>query len=231
MHDQISAGVNPMMSGIPNWTAFDIGGFAVEQRYSSQDPAHVAEWREMNTRWFQFRRLRTDLPLHGEFPPREIWNIAPPGTEVYNTLVYYDRLRYRLMPYIYTIAADTYHRDSTMMRGLVMDFPNDVNVRDIDDQYMFGPSFLVNPVTEFRRAAAASICRPARAGTISIRAKRMTAANALMRRRRSIACRSSCGQDRSCRRGQRCNTPGKISAGRSRVHLHRRQWLVRHLRR
>jgi alpha-D-xyloside xylohydrolase len=64
-------------------------------------------------------------------------------------LVFYDKLRYRLMPYIYTVAAQTYHNDYTIMRGLVMDFPGDNTVRNIGDQYMFGPSILVSPVYEY----------------------------------------------------------------------------------
>ena len=70
---------------------------------------------------------------------------------MYRSMEYYDRLRYRLMPYIYTLAADTWHRDGTIMRGLVMDFPADRRAWNIDDQYMFGPAFLVAPVTEFKR--------------------------------------------------------------------------------
>jgi alpha-D-xyloside xylohydrolase len=146
---QISAGVGMSMSGMPNWT-FDIGGFALEQRFSSRDPAHVPEWRELYLRWFQFGAFAPIFRSHGEFPYREIYNVSPPGTEVYDSLVYYDRLRYRLMPYIYSVAADTYHRDGTMMRGLVMDFPDDPNVRNRGEEYMFGPAFLVAPVHEFR---------------------------------------------------------------------------------
>ena len=66
-----------------------------------------------------------------------------------NNLVFHDKLRYRLMPYIYTVAARTYHNDYTIMRGLFMDFPADMKVRDIADQYMFGPAFLVSPVYEY----------------------------------------------------------------------------------
>jgi alpha-D-xyloside xylohydrolase len=146
---QIAAGVNFSMSGIPNWT-FDIGGFALEQRYSSQDPADVDEWREFYTRWFEFGAFVPIFRAHGEFPYREIYNIAPNGSEVQNTLIAYDKLRYRLLPYIYTVAADTYQRDGTIMRGLVMDFPDDANVRRVNDQYLFGPAFLVNPVSEYR---------------------------------------------------------------------------------
>ncbi|HEU4485147.1 MAG TPA: TIM-barrel domain-containing protein [Povalibacter sp.] len=150
LHNQVAAGTGISMSGMPNWT-FDIGGFALEERYSKPKPAakDLAEWRELNLRWFQFGAFVPLFRSHGEFPLREIWNISPPGTEVYNSLVAYDKLRYRLQPYIYTLAGDTYHRDGTIMRGLVMDFPNDLKVRNIDDQYMFGPAFLVNPVWQY----------------------------------------------------------------------------------
>lgn len=147
--DQISAGVNLSMSGIPNWTT-DIGGFSVESRYTRKDPAHWAEWQELNLRWFQFGAFSPLFRSHGEFPFREIYNLADEGTEVYQSLAWYDELRYRLMPYIYTLAADTYHRDGSLMRGLVMDFPDDLKVRNIDDQYLFGREFLVAPVTSFK---------------------------------------------------------------------------------
>ncbi|HEU0100365.1 MAG TPA: TIM-barrel domain-containing protein [Allosphingosinicella sp.] len=149
LRDQISAGINFSMSGIPNWT-HDIGGFAVEDRYAKQDPAHVAEWRELNLRWFQFGAFSPLFRSHGEFPRREIYELAPAGSPTYRSMGYYDRLRYRLLPYIYTLAADTWLRDGTIMRGLVMDFPADPAVRRLDDQYMFGPAFLVAPVTAFK---------------------------------------------------------------------------------
>jgi alpha-D-xyloside xylohydrolase len=149
LREQISAGVNISMSGIPNWT-FDIGGFSVEDRYQKPDAAALDEWRELNLRWFQFGAFAPIFRSHGEAPLREIYNLAPEGSEVYDSLVWYDRLRYRLMPYVYTLAADTFHRDGTMMRGLVMDFPADLKVREIADQYLFGPSFLVAPVSAWR---------------------------------------------------------------------------------
>lgn len=149
MRDQISAGVNLSMSGLPNWT-FDIGGFAVEKRYENQDPAHLPEWRELNTRWYQFGAFVPLFRSHGQFPYREIWNIAPEGTPYYASMAYYNRLRYTLLPYVYTLAGDTYHHDGSMMRSLAMDFPGDAKVRDINDQYLFGPAFLVAPVTAFK---------------------------------------------------------------------------------
>ncbi len=152
LHDQISAGVNFSLAGIPNWTT-DIGGFALEPRYEKPDAADLAEWRELNLRWFQFGAFTPLFRSHGQFPYREIYNLAAPGTSVYEALAYYDRLRYRLMPYIYTLAGDTWWKDGTIMRGLVMDFPGDPKVRDIDDEYLFGPAFLVAPVTAYRATA------------------------------------------------------------------------------
>ncbi len=161
-HDQISAGVNFSLSGMPNWS-FDIGGFSLEKRFEQPNEADLAEWRELNLRWFQFGAFAPVFRSHGEFPFREVWNIAPPGHPVYDSLVAYNRLRYRLMPYIYTLAADTWHRDGTIMRGLVMDFPHDPRVRNIKTQYMFGPAFLVSPVVEYR-ARSRKVYLPAGAG-------------------------------------------------------------------
>jgi alpha-D-xyloside xylohydrolase len=149
LRDQVSAGVNLSMSGIPNWTT-DIGGFALEDRYTRQDPAHVEEWRELNLRWFEFGAFSPLFRSHGESPKREIFEIAKDDPAMYDAMVGYDRLRYALLPYIYTIAADTWHRDGTMMRGLAMDFPADRKAWGVDDEYMFGPAFLVAPVTEFK---------------------------------------------------------------------------------
>jgi alpha-D-xyloside xylohydrolase len=149
LRDQISAGVNISLSGVPNWT-HDIGGFAVEDRYTNEDPAHLEEWRELYLRWFQFGAFTPLFRSHGEFPYREMWETGPEGSASYQSQVFYDRLRYRLMPYIYTLAADTWQRSGTIMRGLVMDFADDRQVWDTDDQYMFGPALLVAPVTEFK---------------------------------------------------------------------------------
>ncbi|QNQ07614.1 TIM-barrel domain-containing protein [Sphingomonas alpina] len=148
---QISAGVNASMSGIPNWT-HDIGGFALEDRYSTKVPtaANLDEWRELNLRWFQFGAFSPLFRSHGEFPYREIYEISPEGSPMRASMVWYDMLRYRLMPYIYTLGADTYVKDGSIMRGLAMDFPADVKARRIDDQYLFGDAFLVAPVTDYK---------------------------------------------------------------------------------
>jgi alpha-D-xyloside xylohydrolase len=148
-HEQISAGINASLSGLPNWS-HDIGGYTMEQRFLKPTAADLAEWRELNTRWFQFGAFSPIFRSHGENIKREIFEMSPTGSPTYNSMVWYDRLRYRLMPYIYTNGADTYFKDGTVMRGLVMDFPADSKVRDIDDEYMFGPAFLVAPVTDYK---------------------------------------------------------------------------------
>ena len=157
--DQIAAGVNASLSGIPNWT-FDIGGFSVEDRYSKQDPAALDEWRELNLRWFQFGALAPIFRSHGEFPHREIYELAPEGSTVRDALIWYDRLRYRLMPYLYSLGAATWFDDGSIMRGLVMDFPADRTARGVNDQYLLGRSLLVAPVTAFQ-ARSRSVYLPA----------------------------------------------------------------------
>lgn len=162
MKAQIPCGINFSMSGIPYWT-MDIGGFSVETRFSKPDSRDMDEWREMMTRWFQFGAFCPIFRSHGEFPYREIYNIAPESHDAYKTMVAYNKLRYRLMPYIYSLAGMTWLNDYTIMRGLAMDFPSDTNVFDIADQYMFGPSILVNPVCEYK-ARTRNVYLPAGSG-------------------------------------------------------------------
>ncbi|MBW7891555.1 MAG: DUF5110 domain-containing protein [Chitinophagaceae bacterium] len=148
---QIPAGINFSMSGLPYWTT-DIGGFFVEDKYDKPDPRGEAleEWRELNTRWYQFGAFCPIFRSHGQYPYRELFNIAPETHPAYQSMLYYNRLRYQLLPYIYSLAGSVYHHDYTMMRGLIMDFPEDQEVRPIKDQYMFGPSLLINPVYQFK---------------------------------------------------------------------------------
>jgi alpha-D-xyloside xylohydrolase len=147
---QISAGLNFCLSGIPYWTT-DIGGFGVEPRFERNvQPDDLEEWRELNTRWFQYGAFCPLFRVHGQFPYREMFNIAPDDQPAYQTMLAYDQLRYRLMPYIYSLAGQVTHDGYTLMRGLVMDFGKDSHVLNIDDQFMFGPSLLINPVTEYK---------------------------------------------------------------------------------
>jgi alpha-D-xyloside xylohydrolase len=145
---QISGGANFCLAGIPYWT-MDIGGFAPEQRYEHPTPADLEEWRELNTRWYQFGSFCPLFRVHGEFPYREMFNIAPASHPAYQAMLKYDKLRYRLMPYIYSLAGIVTQDDYTIMRALVMDFGKDPKTLNINDQYMFGPALLVNPVTEY----------------------------------------------------------------------------------
>lgn len=145
--DQISAGINFSMSGLPYWT-MDAGGFLVEKRFHQPNPSDLEEWREMNARWFQYGAFLPMFRAHGQFPFREPFNIAPEGHPAYNSMLYSIKLRYRMLPYNYSIAGLTYLENYTMIRGLAMDFASDKKVLDINDQYMFGPSLLINPVTE-----------------------------------------------------------------------------------
>jgi len=138
------------MSGLPYWT-MDIGGFAVENRYSTAKGEVLNEWKELMTRWYQFGAFCPLFRSHGQYPYREIFNTAQPGDTAYESILFYDKLRYRLLPYIYSTAAKTYFDDYTIMRGLIMDFPNDKNVSGINDEYLFGPSFLISPVYNYHQ--------------------------------------------------------------------------------
>ena len=158
MRAQMTAGLNYSLSGLPFW-GMDIGGFCVENRYvkaqrlydkSGEENDDLREWRELQTRWLQFGAFVPLFRTHGQWPLREPWNIAPDDHPAYRSFVFYDRLRYRLMPYLYSMAGWTHLRHYTMMRALAMDFPNDRQVLDLKDQWMFGPSLMVCPVGEYK---------------------------------------------------------------------------------
>jgi alpha-D-xyloside xylohydrolase len=164
MKSQIPAGLNYALSGIPYWT-FDIGGFCVEGRYTraKEGSEDLEEWRELNTRWYQFGSFCPLFRSHGQYPYREVFNISPESHPAYKSMVYYDKLRYRLMPYTYSLAGLTYFNDFTIMRAMVMDFGSDINVESIGDQYMFGPSLLVAPVYRYK-ARTREVYLPASCG-------------------------------------------------------------------
>jgi alpha-D-xyloside xylohydrolase len=164
MRKQIPAGLSFSLSGIPYWT-MDTGGFAVPARFSSKNPTpdDVDEWREQNTRWFQFGTFVPLLRSHGEFPYREMWYFGGESHPAYQTMLKFDRLRYRLLPYIYSLAGSVTQEGSSIMRGLVMDFRTDARAREIGDQYMFGPALLVNPVTTYK-ARSRTVYLPRAAG-------------------------------------------------------------------
>ncbi|HEX7770755.1 MAG TPA: TIM-barrel domain-containing protein, partial [Dokdonella sp.] len=150
LRKQITAGLNFSIAGDPYWTN-DTGGYTMDRRFAqAKDGPALDEWRELNARWFQFSTFSPILRVHGTDRPREMWNLGDETTPVYQAELAFDRLRYALLPYIYTIAGMTSHDGYTMMRPLVMDFPTDAHARAITDQYMFGPAFLVSPVTTYQ---------------------------------------------------------------------------------
>jgi alpha-D-xyloside xylohydrolase len=158
MRAQMTAGLNYSMSGIPFW-GMDQGGFCVENRYvaaqqlydrSGIENEDLKEWRELQCRWNQFGAFIPLFRSHGQWPLREIWNIAPDKHPAYQSFVYYDRLRYRLMPYLYSMAGWAHFKDYTLMRALVMDFNGDKEVENIGNQWMFGPALMACPVGYYK---------------------------------------------------------------------------------
>ncbi|MDJ1433673.1 glycoside hydrolase family 31 protein [Halostagnicola sp. A-GB9-2] len=152
---QIADGLQFTVTGNPKWT-LDIGGFFVrdgtdEEFYANGDfdaGYEDAGYRELYTRWFQFGAFLPLFRSHGTDTPREMWRFGEPGERIYDTLVTFDELRYRLLPYIYSLAGWETLENYTMFRHLAFEFREDEAVHDITDQFMFGPSLLVCPVTE-----------------------------------------------------------------------------------
>ena len=141
---QVAAGINFGLSGLPYWTT-DIGGFfAGEYAKGGEDPAY----QELFTRWFQWGAFCPIFRVHGADVPREMWRFGEPGTWAYDTQLRFDRLRYRLLPYIYSLAGQVTREGGTILRGLPFDFREDPRARDVADQHMFGPAFLVSPVLQ-----------------------------------------------------------------------------------
>ena len=135
---QISAGLNYSISGMPYWTT-DIGGFI------SGGDLNDPKFRELFVRWFQFGSFSPIFRVHGTRNPseNELWSYGPEAGKI---LVDYDTLRYRLMPYIYSEAWRVTNERYTLMRPLVMDWRTDVRAQNTGDEFLFGPSILVNPV-------------------------------------------------------------------------------------
>ncbi len=164
---QITECLNMATSGYPFWT-LDIGGFfTVGEKWQNRgcgcntDPTPKWFWKgkydegvhdlgycELYTRWLEMGCFLPMFRSHGTDTPREIWNFGEPGTPFYDAIARFIRLRYQLMPYIYSLAAAVHFQDYTMTRSLLFDFPEDKTARDLDSEFMFGPSLLVCPVTE-----------------------------------------------------------------------------------
>jgi alpha-D-xyloside xylohydrolase len=136
---QIPAGLNFSMSGLPYWTT-DVGGFFRPDDQYTSDAYH-----ELLIRWFEYGTFCPLFRIHGYKSETEMWKF---GLQVEQVLHEYDNLRYRLMPYIYSVAWNVTSQGGTMMRALPLEYPKDEKVRKIGDQFLFGPSLLINPVTE-----------------------------------------------------------------------------------
>jgi alpha-D-xyloside xylohydrolase len=144
LKNQVPQAINTCSSGIPYWTS-DIGGYI-----SRTSPGGVPDWstpamRELFIRWFQFGTFCPIMRIHGK-GERALFS-SNWDAQTKKVLLKYDNLRYRLLPYIYSLSAKVTMDNYTMMRSLAFDFRNDAHVYSIPDQYMFGPAFMVNPVT------------------------------------------------------------------------------------
>jgi len=137
---QIAAGLNYSVTGLPYWTT-DTGGFFRPGSGQYTDSAY----RERFLRWLQFSTFSPLMRVHGYQTTTEPWHY---GSEVEAEARHYLEMRYRLLPYIYSEAAEITFHGSTLMRPLVMDFPGDERALAQKSEYMFGPSFLVSPVLE-----------------------------------------------------------------------------------
>lgn len=167
LKSQITEGIKFCMSGAPYWT-LDIGGFFTvrdqyENRGCNQAGLSTQLWfwdgdynggvndlgyRELYVRWLQYAVFLPVFRAHGTDTPREPWHFGKPGEVFFDTILAFIRLRYRLLPYIYSSAASVSFHHDTMMRSLMFDFAHDKRAAEISNSYMFGRSLLVCPVTE-----------------------------------------------------------------------------------
>ena len=167
MRRQIAEGLNMAMSGYPYWT-LDIGGFfTVGKKWQNRgcscntDPTGRWFWKgrydegvhdkgfcELYTRWIQMGCFLPMFRSHGTDTPREIWNFGSNGTMFSDAIEKYIKLRYRLIPYIYSLAGDVVLRNGTIMRSLLFDFSDDKRAAGMATQFMFGRSLLVCPVLQ-----------------------------------------------------------------------------------
>ncbi len=163
---EIAKGINLCMCGVPFWTidigAFFVGGTACWRKWCGDNEAKPVwfwngdydagvespAYRELYTRWLQFGAFLPLFRSHGTDTPREIWHFGKPGDLFYDAIEKYIKLRYTLMPYIYSMAMRVALENYTMMRGLLFDFGHDNTAVGVDDEFMFGESLLICPVTQ-----------------------------------------------------------------------------------
>jgi alpha-D-xyloside xylohydrolase len=159
---QVPTGINFVASGMPYWST-DIGGWQylpaihkperpvlVDPSDARAEVGHYDDYPELYVRWFEYGAFQPNFRAHGSRPENEVWSY---GKQAEPILEKYLRLRYQLMPYLYSLGHATHETGAPFMRGLFMDFGNDPNVANIGDEYMFGPALLVAPVTEQGRTS------------------------------------------------------------------------------
>ena len=145
LKNQISGGLNFSLCGIPYWNT-DIGGFFVRDNFKGG--LKNKAYHELYVRWMQFAVFTTLMRSHGTSIPREIYQFGEKGESSYDVQEKYIKLRYKLLPYLYSTAWDVTSNSGSFMRALFMDFNEDPEVRNINNRYMFGNAFLVAPITE-----------------------------------------------------------------------------------
>jgi alpha-D-xyloside xylohydrolase len=135
---QVPAGLNFSMSGLPYWTTDGGGFFRPEDQYTNE------AYHELLIRWFQYAAFCPIFRVHGWTSNAEIWNY---GRRVLDIATQFDELRYHLLPYIYSSAWGVTHDGETLMRALPLEFPSDPRAEAVADQFLFGPTLLINPIT------------------------------------------------------------------------------------
>jgi alpha-D-xyloside xylohydrolase len=166
---QVPTGINFTASGMPYWST-DIGGWQglpyahtpvhaplLDPSDARDNVGHYDDYPELYTRWFEYGAFQPNFRTHGTRNHNEVWSY---GKQAEPILEKYLRLRYQLMPYIYSLGWNAHETGAPFMRGLFLDFPNDPNVADVGDEYMFGPALLVAPVTD-QGATTRSVYLPA----------------------------------------------------------------------
>ena len=150
LRNQVPAGLNFALTGNPNFNS-DLGGFfANSYNERSQDGSATKNplYQELYVRWMQYGVFCPMMRSHGTEVPRELYYYGSAGEPVYDALLGAVKMRYSLLPYIYSLAHDVNANNGTYQRALMMDFKNDHNVWDINNEFMFGRSLLVAPVLE-----------------------------------------------------------------------------------
>ncbi|MFA5045361.1 MAG: TIM-barrel domain-containing protein [Paludibacter sp.] len=146
LQKQIPAGLNFTLTGIPYWNA-DIGGFFLWKQ-GGENALKEKTYHELYIRWLQFGTFTPMMRSHGTDAPREIYQFGKRGDWSFDAIEKYINLRYQLLPYLYSTAWNVSNHSGSIMRALFMDFAADKKTQDINNEYLFGSSILVVPVTD-----------------------------------------------------------------------------------